>query len=228
MRVRRLEADLAGQQQVALDAGGVVLERGGRVFAGIPDIRLEPGCSLALTGPSGSGKSTALLALSGIRAPAQGHVLIGDTDLWSLGPAARDRLRGRRIGFVFQTFHLLDAISVVDNLRVAASCAGLRPNMPHVRRLLDRLDIGGLAHRRADRLSQGEAQRVAVARALVNQPAVLLADEPTSALDDGNATSLLALLIELARDHDAALLVATHDRRVLDTVDQAVAMVPLQ
>jgi putative ABC transport system ATP-binding protein len=107
---------------------------------------------------------------------------------------------------------------------LAAVCAGLRADPARLQALLETLDIAALRRRRADRLSQGQAQRVAVARALVNRPAVVLADEPTSALDDGNARTLLGLLEHAAREHGAALLVATHDRRVLDAVDEAVAM----
>lgn len=212
----------------ALRTQGVLLDRDRRVFARLPDLALSPGRTVALTGASGSGKTTALLALAGIRAPRQGRVLVGDDDLWSLSAARRDRLRGRRIGLVFQSFHLIDAVSVEDNLRLAASCAGERAEPAHLRALLETLDIAAIRHRRADRLSQGQAQRVAVARALVNHPALVLADEPTSSLDDGNARALLDLLAGAVRGHGAALLIATHDRRVLDAVDDSVAMEVVQ
>jgi putative ABC transport system ATP-binding protein len=179
---------------------------------------------VALTGASGAGKTTALLALAGIRGPAEGRIVVGGDDIWSLSAARRDRLRGRRIGLVFQSFHLIDAVSVEDNLRLAASCAGMRAEPGLLRALLDELDIADIRHRRADRLSQGQAQRVAVARALVNRPALVLADEPTSALDDGNARALLDLLARAVREHGAALLIATHDRRVLDAIDLSAAM----
>jgi len=117
---------------------------------------------------------------------------------------------------------LVDQIE--SNLRLAATCAGLRPNLSRIGMLVDALDIAALRHRRADRLSQGQAQRVAVARALINQPTVVLADEPTSALDDGNAAALLDLLADAARTSGAALLIATHDRRVLDRVGDVIAM----
>jgi putative ABC transport system ATP-binding protein len=207
-----------------LETQDVVLEREGRAFALLPSLRLKSGQVAALTGASGSGKTTALLALSGVRAPQQGRIAIENIDLWSLGRAQRDRLRGRRIGLVFQSFHLIDAVSVEDNLRLAATCAGLVPDESRIGTLLECLDIAALRRRRADQLSQGEAQRTAVARALVNKPAVILADEPTSALDDGNAKALLDLLSGMTRDQGAALLIATHDRRVLDTVDFFIAM----
>ncbi|MDA8229784.1 MAG: ATP-binding cassette domain-containing protein [Magnetospirillum sp.] len=203
---------------------GVLLDRDGRVFARLPDVDLAPGRIVALTGTSGAGKTTALLALAGIRPPREGSIQVGDTDLWSLPPSGRDRLRGQRIGLVFQSFHLIDAVSVEENLRLAASCAGLRAEPGHLQTLLETLDIVAIRHRRADRLSQGQAQRVAVARALVNRPALVLADEPTSALDDGNARALLDLLARVVREQGAGLLIATHDRRALDAVDASLAM----
>jgi ABC-type lipoprotein export system ATPase subunit len=216
---RRIE-----RMRPVLRTEGVVLERDGRAFARLPDLALVPGRTLALTGPSGSGKTTALLALAAIHPPREGRIFVGDEEISSLSPSRRDRLRGRRIGLVFQSFHLIDAVSVEENLRLAAFCAGLRADPARLQALLETLDIVALRRRRADRLSQGQAQRVAVARALVNRPAVVLADEPTSALDDGNARVLLGLLEHAAREHGAALLVATHDRRVLDAVDETVAM----
>jgi putative ABC transport system ATP-binding protein len=200
----------------------LVLARGGRRFAALPDLDVRRGRSVAILGPSGSGKSTALLALAGIRAPADGEVVVEDIAIWRLLPARRDRFRGRRIGLVFQSFHIIDAVSVAANLALAARCAGLPRDNTRVAELLQRLGIGALGSRRADRLSHGQAQRVAVARALFNRPAVVLADEPTSALDDANARTLLALLKETAAAEQAALVLATHDRRVVDAVDSAV------
>jgi putative ABC transport system ATP-binding protein len=207
-----------------LSTDGVVLARGGRAFAALPDLSVAPGGSVAILGASGSGKSTALLALAGIRAPAAGEIAVEQTLLWNLGAGERDRFRGRRIGLVFQSFHLIDAVSVAANLALAARCAGLPRAPERVRALLQRLGLTELQARRADRLSHGQAQRVAVARALFNKPAVVLADEPTSALDDGNARSLLALLREAALAEGAGLVVATHDRRVIDAVDATVEM----
>ena len=207
-----------------LATDGVVLARGGQVIARLPDLAVAPGRSVAILGASGSGKSTALMALAGIRAPASGEISVDQTLIWTLGANQRDRFRGRRIGLVFQSFHLIDAVSVAANLALAARCAGLPRAPERARALLQRLGLGELQAKRADRLSHGQAQRVAVARALFNKPAVVLADEPTSALDDGNAASLLALLKEAALAEGVGLVIATHDRRVIDAVDATVEM----
>lgn len=190
----------------------------------LPDIDIARGRSLAILGASGSGKTTALLALAGIRAPASGEVVIEDRAIWRLPPAMRDQFRGQRIGLVFQSFHLVDAVNVGTNLALAATCAGLQPDAARVRQLLDRLGISELRDRRADRISHGQAQRVAVARALFNRPAIVLADEPTSALDDESAGRLLALLKDTAMTEGAGLVIATHDRRVIDAVDRTVEL----
>ena len=201
---------------------GVVLARRGAVFARLSDIALRAGQSLALLGPSGSGKTTALMALAGVHPPASGRIEIADTDLWSLGPHARDRFRGQRIGLVFQSFHLVDALTVAGNLALASTCAGLPPDRERISRLLQRLDLQLVRDKRADRISHGQAQRVAVSRALVNKPALVLADEPTSALDDENASALLRLLKETSSEAGAALVVASHDKRVIGAVDTVV------
>jgi len=210
--------------EINISVGGLVLERGGKRFAKAPDFALAPGRALALTGASGSGKSTALLAMAGIRPPAAGKILIGGTDPWSLSNAKRDRFRGRTIGLVFQTFHLVDAVTVEANLALAATCAGLKPDPARIGAILERLGLCDLRRRLPGSLSQGQAQRVAVARALVNGPAAIVADEPTSALDDGNARAMLDLLTEIAREQGAALVIATHDHRVTQAMDTVLTM----
>ena len=211
-----------------LKTSGVVLERGGRSFAKLPDVIVGPLRSLAIIGASGSGKTTALMALAGVRRPAGGTVDIEGIDIWNLGSRMRDGIRGRRVGLVFQSFHLVDALSVAENIVLGALCAGLKFDARRVDYLLDRLGIADIRTKRADRISHGQAQRTAVARALFNRPAVVLADEPTSALDDVNAAALLELLKEAAAAENAALILATHDRRVLNAVDTVVEMERLE
>lgn len=213
----------------ALATKGVILARDGKSFARLPDLDVRGGQSVAVVGPSGCGKTTALMAIAGIRPPQSGAISIEGTDPWKLRRRARDGFRGRRIGLVFQSFHLVDALSVRANIWLAAQCAGY----PHhetgrLETLLDRLGLTSVKLSRADRISHGQAQRAAIARALLNQPAVILADEPTSALDDANTETIMALLTECAVSENAALIVATHDRRVLDAVDQVVEMERLQ
>ena len=206
----------------SLTTKDVVLARNGRPFARLPDLDVPAGRSAAIVGASGSGKTTALMALAGVLAPLSGAIHVGRTDLWALGVHARDRLRGRQIGLVFQSFHLVDALSVEENLLLAARCAGVEVDRGRADRLLEQLNLTDVRFRRTDCISQGQAQRVAVARALFNRPSVVLADEPTSALDDANATALLTALSEGADVESAGLILATHDRRVLKIVDSVI------
>jgi putative ABC transport system ATP-binding protein len=191
---------------------------------GLPDLELMAGEAIAIVGPSGSGKTTALMALAGIRPPSSGTIIIDGVNPWELPSGARDRFRGQRIGLVFQSFHLVDALSVAANIRLAAIGADRSQGDERLHHLAGKLDIASLLSQRADRISHGQAQRVAIARALFNRPAVLLADEPTSALDDGHTESLLALLLQMAVAEDAALVITTHDRRVLKSVRSIVEL----
>lgn len=207
-----------------LTTRGLVLGREGRRVASLPDLAVAAGQTVVLLGASGSGKTTALMALAGIHAPLSGEIMVDGNALWALPLPARDRLRGRRIGLVFQSFHLVDAVSVAANLVLAARCAGLPATSARVAHLLQALGIAELSARRADRISHGQAQRVAVARALFNRPAVVLADEPTSSLDDASASQLLMLLKRSAAAEGAGLLIATHDRRVIESADRVVRL----
>jgi putative ABC transport system ATP-binding protein len=207
---------------------GVALSRGGKAVADLPDLAVHAGEVVAILGPSGAGKSTALLALAGIRPPDKGTIDVAGTLLWSLSNAGRDRFRASRIGLVFQSFHLIDALDVATNITLAASCAGHPVKPARLADLLDRLNIAELRRRRVDLISHGQAQRVAVARALYNKPALVLADEPTSALDDAATTMLLGLLRESAANDGAALVIATHDRRVIEQVDRVIELSAMQ
>jgi putative ABC transport system ATP-binding protein len=217
--------ELLNGRESALVTRGVVLARNGKAIARLPDIDLATGRSVAIVGPSGSGKTTALLALAAVRPPLEGKITIDGTNPWQLGRSARDGFRGRRIGLVFQSFYLVDALTVAGNIRLAAQCAGHPLHEPHrLDDLLQRLDLTGIRASRADRISYGQAQRVAVARALINRPAVVLGDELTSALDDGHAAGMMELLSRSAAEENAALVIATHDRRILQSVDRIVEM----
>ena len=189
---------------------------GGRTILDIPNWTAHKAEHYLVLGPSGSGKTTLLNILAGLLRPTAGTVSVSEQDIGSLGSGVMDVFRGRHIGIVFQTLHLLSALSVADNLHLARYMAGLPRQDSRVRRVLDDLGLRSLTNARARVLSQGEAQRVAIARAVINEPAVILADEPTSALDDANTTQVMNLLYEQAETCGATLIIATHDRRIKD------------
>lgn len=174
----------------------------------------QAGEAWLLSGPSGSGKTTLLHVLAGLATPTAGRVSVAGQDLAALAPAARDRWRGRHVGLVPQKLHLIGAVSVADNLRLASTLAGRPVDEARVRTLLEAVGVADLAHRRPSALSQGQAQRVAIARAVVNRPVLVLADEPTASLDDAHAAAALDLLRAQAADAGATLVVASHDARV--------------
>ena len=176
--------------------------------------RVEAGEHCLVVGPSGCGKSTLLHLLAGLATPCGGTVRIAGQDLAALSPAARDRFRGRAIGLVLQSFHLLDTLNVLDNVRLARHLAGLPEDRARCREVLEELGVAELGGAGPSTLSHGQAQRVALARAVVNRPAVILADEPTSSLDDESCARVAALIETEAARHGATLVVATHDSRL--------------
>jgi putative ABC transport system ATP-binding protein len=190
----------------------------------LPDFDLARGEAACLAGPSGSGKSTLLLLISGLLSPQLGRIDVAGTDVASLGGAARDRWRGRTIGIVLQSFQLLPRLTVLENLTAAQFFAGGRTDVPAALATLQALGIGALAGARPDRLSRGQVQRAAIARAVVNRPSLLLADEPTSSLDDETAAAALDLLLGESRRLGASLLIATHDRLVRAQVPRVIGI----
>jgi lipoprotein-releasing system ATP-binding protein len=181
-------------------------------------VDLAPGEVVALRGASGSGKSTLLHLLGLLDRPDRGEVRVDGRPTRALGQAARARLRAARVGFVFQQFHLLPELSALENVLVPRRLAcglswfGRRgAERQAASALLERVGLGGRLGHRPHQLSGGEQQRVAIARALIGDPAVLLADEPTGNLDRHSGEEVLALLLELARGREAAVLLATHD-----------------
>jgi putative ABC transport system ATP-binding protein len=170
------------------------------------------GEQVLFAGPSGCGKSTLLHLLSGIETPEAGSILIGSTNICSLQGSTRDTFRGRHIGMVFQTFQLLQGFSALENVLMSLMLGAPRLDRPRVRAeaALERLGMRDL-HARVERLSVGQQQRVAVARAVVTEPSLVLADEPTASLDPANAEAAVELIRTAARSAGAALIVTSHD-----------------
>lgn len=178
---------------------------------------VEAGARVAVTGPSGSGKTSLLYVLGGLERPRTGTVAWGATELTALGEAGRDRWRRRNVGLVFQDFHLFPGLSGLDNVLLPATFDGVKAGAAErarARALLDRVGLDD-GEQRVETLSRGEMQRVAVARALLFSPPIILADEPTASLDKANAAAVAGLLLELAGEAGATLIVVTHDPGLL-------------
>lgn len=197
-----------------LTVEGLVAGYGGRAISRVPHLAVAPGEAAVLGGRSGAGKTTLLLAIAGLADRLAGSIRLDATDLAALPARRRDRHRGERIGLVFQDLHLVPGLSAVDNMLLAPFASGAKPDRARAMALLERLGVGARATARAETLSRGEAQRVAIARTMLMHPRLILADEPTASLDDEAADAVIALLLEATRDSGAALVVATHDARV--------------
>jgi putative ABC transport system ATP-binding protein len=189
------------------------------------DLVVEPGETVSVMGPSGCGKSTLLHLLGGLERPDEGELRLGGRRVDRLSETAWAILRRRHIGFVFQAFHLVDELTAIENVELPALLLGAsrRDARRRAAGLLERLGVAGRAGHLPDRLSGGERQRVAVARALINDPLVVLADEPTGNLDSRATGEILALFAEL-RDAGQALLIVTHDARVASTAHRLLTM----
>jgi len=182
---------------------------------------LERGRSAAVVGRSGSGKSTLLHLAAGLDVPSRGAVLVDGTDIAGLSDEQRTILRRKRLGLVFQFFHLLPHLSVLDNVCLPGFIAREAPGPleSRARRLLERVGLADRAHDSVQKLSGGEMQRVAICRALLAGPALLLADEPTGNLDDANSRLILDLLLEVCREERASLILVTHSRELAARAD---------
>lgn len=189
------------------------------------DLDVPAGQCLAIMGPSGCGKSTLLHLLGGLQRPAEGRLWLAGQRVDTMSERALARLRRYHVGFVFQSFHLLEELTAVENVETPALLAGVAPGRAR-RRALDLLDRVGLADRAGHQpfaLSGGQRQRVAVARALSNEPSVVLADEPTGNLDSAATLEVLRLFEDL-RTQGQTLVVVTHDARIAAVADRVIAM----
>ncbi len=187
------------------------------------DLRVEPGELVALLGPSGSGKSTLLLAISLIQPPTTGRIEIDGQVLYDNGPTGIDEraFRLRKIGFIFQQHNLIPFLTALENVAMMLQLNGesRREAFRRARELLDYLEMGHRVDSMPARLSGGEQQRVAIGRALANEPALILADEPTAALDTERGNKVMALLRRIARERRSAVIAVTHDHRMIDGFD---------
>lgn len=181
----------------------------------IARLELESGGQYCLTGPSGTGKTTFLNVISGMIRADEGSVKVCGTELMSLGEAERDVFRARHLGMVFQAFHLLPALSALENVILPGFLAGTSRSETRARELLAIVGLSDRIHHRPEELSRGEQQRVAIARALVNKPQLLLADEPTGNLDSASAENVFNYLTTAARETDATLIMVSHSRDAL-------------
>ena len=181
----------------------------------VAEFRLGAGEQLALRGESGSGKTTFLNLVAGILAADSGAVTIDGVEMTALREAGRDRLRAEKLGYIFQTFNLLQGFTVLENVLLGMSFGPRGADRAHAREMLGRVGLGHRLNHYPRQLSPGQQQRVAVARALVNHPRLVLADEPTGNLDRRNAQDALALIREVCREQGAALLLVSHDEDVL-------------
>ncbi|TNF60420.1 MAG: ABC transporter ATP-binding protein [Burkholderiales bacterium] len=186
-------------------------------------LNVEAGELVALLGPSGSGKSTLLLGISLIQPPTTGRIVIDGQTLYDNGPTGVDAraFRLRKIGFIFQQHNLIPFLTALENvaLMLQLNGVGRREARRRARELMDYLEIGHRADSLPARLSGGEQQRVAIGRALANEPALILADEPTAALDTGRGTKVMALLRKIARERRSAVITVTHDHRMIEGFD---------
>jgi putative ABC transport system ATP-binding protein len=190
------------------------------------NLRIDSGEFLAISGPSGSGKSTLLNLIGCIDKPTSGRILIDGVDTSRLSPSQTSMLRRERIGFVFQTFNLIPVFTASENVEYPLLVQGVSANerRGRVAEALENVGLSARAHQRPDLLSGGERQRIAVARAIVHRPALVLADEPTANLDTRNATQLIDLMRDLNRSLGLTFIFSTHDQRLLEHTPRIVRL----
>jgi putative ABC transport system ATP-binding protein len=183
------------------------------------DLMVPAGQCMAIIGPSGSGKSTLLGLIAGLDAPSSGEIFIDGTDITKLDEDALARLRGEKIGFVFQFFHLVPSLTALENILVPMEIARRKDARTRAQMLLDEVGLHDRGHHYPSQLSGGEQQRIAIARALANDPPLILADEPTGNLDSTNGRHILDLLLQVRHTRRVTLVLVTHDRSIAAVAD---------
>lgn len=210
-----------GQEQnidlVALQSLGHQYPGGETLY--FPDLRIAKGEHTLLLGESGTGKTTFLHILTGLLKPTLGHAVINGQDVYELGTRKLDHYRGQQIGIVFQNAHLINSLDLYGNLRIAQEFAGAKHDPDRIKSVLTTLGLADHIYKYPQKLSRGQVQRAAIARAVVNSPSMLVADEPTASLDDYNTEKVMDLLFEQAEQHGATLILATHDNRIKHRFD---------
>lgn len=190
----------------------------------IPEFHIGAGEQVVLIGPSGCGKTTMLHTIAGITKPDSGQVILDGVELTRYSEAARDRIRADKLGYVFQTFNLLPGFSALENVVLGMTFASKKIAAGRAKKLLEQVGLGHRLNNKPGAMSVGEQQRVAVARALVNQPALLLADEPTANVDPRNQQQIVDLIKESCRAENIALLMVTHSMEVANQFDRIVPL----
>ena len=185
-----------------------------KVIVEVPQLSLATGEHCLILGDSGSGKTTLLCTLAGLLSPLGGSITVNGQDIVELHRSALDAFRGRNIGIIYQTLHMVSALTVLENVLLAQYAAGVPQDRDKAVGLLEQLGIADKKDHKPATLSQGQQQRVAIARAAINSPSIIVGDEPTSALDDRSCDTVMGLLLQLAAASNASLLIATHDQRI--------------
>ena len=188
------------------------------------DLLIPDGQFVAVVGPSGSGKSTLLGLVAGLDAPTSGQIKIDGEEITGMGEDALATLRGRKIGIVFQSFHLIASMTAFENVLAPMEIAGLKGAEKRARALLKDVELMERAHHYPSQLSGGEQQRVAIARAFANDPAIMLADEPTGNLDSRTGRHVFDLMLEMNRSRGATLVLVTHDRDLASRADRRISL----
>ena len=188
------------------------------------DLSIPGGQFVAVVGPSGSGKSTLLSLVAGLDAPTTGEIFLDGQSINQLSEDKLARLRGAKVGFIFQSFHLIPSLTAYENILVPMEIMRLRDARAKAQKLLDDIGLHDRGHHYPSQLSGGEQQRVAIARAFSNDPAILLADEPTGNLDSRNGAHVFELLVKLNRERGTTLLLVTHEQTLAEQADRMISL----
>lgn len=188
------------------------------------DLKIPDGQFISIIGPSGSGKSTLLGLVAGLDAPTSGEIIIDGESITGMDEDALAELRGEKIGFVFQSFHLIPSLTAMENILVPMEIRGVHGARERVQSLLEDVDLVARAHHYPAQLSGGEQQRVAIARAFANNPSIMLADEPTGNLDSRNGRHVFEMMVEMNRKRNATLVLVTHDHELASLADRKIAL----